>query len=281
MAKLYPWQMDQEGAGGPGVVNPPPGPSSVVGQPAGYTPYQETGGTGGSGGGGGTPSSTGGAGSSPFSFGSSIFNFSQLPGKVSTFKEPNYYGLPGNIAEGLKKMMAGETRFNPAVMEALKGKLLGTTEARKAVMGDQIKDAAVQEGTYRSGQTGEDIREAITGAESQYASGVRDIELQKVNADYEDKVAAFDRAQKYLDSSRAYALSVDANQIERDRLMSSLTLAYAKLQEDREALEYDRWKTLLNREPIEGRDWIWGTDTNGNRTKIWLAALNAGNTMLG
>lgn len=273
------------GVGLPDAVKPP-APSSTsgtaTGQPVGSAPMpssstqlQNPFGSVGSGFNFGSPVGGGG--------GQSIFNFSQGPGGKSTFQEPNDGGMGEQIRSSLSKTIAGDTTFSPEVMETLKANLRRTTDATQKRTEAAIREQAAELGVsgLRSGQTRNELADAARMAGADYAAGVQNIEVQKAMKDFEDRMGAIDRAEKWLTDLRSYALGKDQNQIRRDELMANIGLAFARMSEDREQLKYDQWKFMMNREPIEGRDYTWAVGDDGQKHRYWYRDIDYTDALLG
>lgn len=274
--KRYPWQKAEGDKllGKKGLLDDPNANGTVTGQPAGTSIYDDAQPTSpaptapGPGGGGGGGSSSQGI-------------FSIKPGDISTPKTLDDRGMSGTIADQLQAIIkGGQTRFSPAVLEALKSNLRRSSDAATNRAISANNDEAVALGGRQGALDKEAMDARIAGA-SQYSAGVQDIMVQKANADFEDRMSALDRGQKWLDNMRQYELGLDQNSIERDRLRASLTLGYARLAQDRDRLEFDRWATLLGREPIEGRDFTYIVGEDGQRHRVFYNDLQYGTQLIG
>ncbi len=205
----------------------------------------------------------------------SIFGASTTPGGKSTYHDPDDGGMSNALRDAAQKIIAGGTRFSPEVMEGIKARLRATTDATaertKAGIGEDFQRLGGRQGLEASEMAG---AERQAGAD--YTAGVRDLEIQKAVQDFDDQLEGIDRGQKWLDQLRSYSLSKDSNQIERDRLAATLALGYAKIAEDRNRLEFEKWSTLLGREPLEGRDYTWTIGPDGQRKRVWYRDLEYG-----
>jgi hypothetical protein len=193
---------------------------------------------------------------------------------------PGYEDLAPEILERVRALLAAGSRFTPEVMEGIKESMLEASEGRRKAAGQQTRDAAAASGNLRAGATTAALGNQAAQFGQEYTQGSQDLEIEKAKTDFEDKVTAISVAQRDLENARNHVLSQNMQQIERDRLMSSIALAEARLEFDRESLEYDRWKFMMNREPIEGRDFIWTIGPDGQRHRVFLAALQAGGNLI-
>lgn len=228
---------ESRSAGGPSPLPPSPisNTSSTPGgqKPVPVVPGSEkyppigAGAGAGYGGPGGAGSGSGSIfGSGPSLTGSTTAGATRLPDS----------GIGDMLAGSLKGMLGGETRYTPGVVERMKGGLLSATRGQEQTNARAIEEDAVRRGMYRSGQTGKRLDEARRAGAQQYTEGVNKIQTDKVNADFTDKLAGMDRAQKYLDSLRDYSLRSDLTAIEREKLAASTALGYANLAMEKERL---------------------------------------------
>src|SRR5690242_14189688 len=168
-----------------------------------------------------TPNPSGGFGAAgpPPVFGnpgqsSGIFNAGGLTPTPYTKMDDG--GMAGSIKEALDRMLAGGTRYSPEVVEAMKGQLLTATRGQQKAAEDAIREQGSEMGVSgaRSGQVQKELAGAATSAASGYSAGVLDIAKEKAIADFDDRLAAIDRGQKYVNDLRQYELGADMAQVE-------------------------------------------------------------------
>jgi hypothetical protein len=276
------------GIGGGGNLRKrlPKGPGGTVGQPAGYARMPDP--PPGTDGGGVTPGGTteapphydfpggiGGGGSGDGGvFGSG--GGSPYPAYLNppAFHDPNDQGMNDALANGIKEILAGKTRYSPEVVASMKSQLQEAVAGKLKGNAEAATDAAAHTGMARSGAALGNITALREGAASDYVGGVRDILQKKADADMTDRMMALDRGEKWLNDLRTYALQADMNQVERTRLQANIALGYAKLQSDKDALQAQLGMTWELNQPREGRDWIYMDDGHGNKKVVWLNALN-------
>lgn len=179
------------------------------------------------------------------------------------------HGLGSAIADRIKAIMGGETRFSPEVMASMRGGLHNATQGKLQRTREAIGTDAVSRGMYRSGATSAALADAEMGAASDYTTGVRDIMVQKAMYDFQDKMAGLQAAEQDLERQQQFYLTKDMHQIQRDQLTANIELQRLSIQNARESLQaqlQQQWQ-LANLQ-IEGRDYLI---INGQ--KVPIAAL--------
>lgn len=141
------------------------------------------------------------------------------------------------LQDNLSKMMSGEnSRYNPQAVQGLLAEIKQRIESSKNTQVRQAQEEAAGRGMSRSGVTGTNLAAIRRGAESQFTSEYSGVLKSKIDADYQDKLAAIDRSQKYLDSMRDELYRRDMSAIQRQQFQANLDLAYANIAYQREAL---------------------------------------------
>lgn len=208
----------------------------------------------------------GGYGDGGYGGGSSIFG-NWTPPDISSPAEWNDGGMGASIAEALRAVWeGGQTRFSPEVLESMKGALHEATQGKLQRTREAIGGDAVGRGMYRAGSTQAALADAEMGSAGDYTRGVRDIYLQKAQADFQDKMAALAQAEQDLQRQQQAYLQMDMHQIERDRLGAQFQLQMMNLEQARWALQtqfQQQW--ALNAQQVEGRDYIV---INGQRVPL-------------
>jgi hypothetical protein len=157
-------------------------------------------------------------------------------------------GLEGSILEQIMAGLQGGTRFTPEVMAILAGQAHAQSRGAAKRGTEAIQSDALRRGLGRSpAGTQRGIADVQRGAEGQYAQTVAQQQLAKINGDYQDKTAALDRAQKYLDSQRDYILRADMTAAAREASAAQISLGYARIQAERGNLQMQldaQWRAL-------------------------------------
>lgn len=268
------------------------GSGSYFGRPAGNAgrlplespyPKPQTPGITGEGGDGGVfdggPAQIGGGGGS-------VFDFTKTGVNMDPYQEPDDRGMSNMISDRIQAILGGgQTRYSDDVVNSIKGKLLESSEGRRGANEKAIIADQKARGMYRAGETGKRLAENRMSAASDYTGGVREVLQAKATADFQDKMAALQQGEAWLNNLRNYSLSVDMTKQARAQLQANIALGMLKLNADRDSMNAQlkqNWQlALLGREPIEGRDFIWMDDGAGGRKKVPLAVLNQFNGTLG
>jgi hypothetical protein len=148
----------------------------------------------------------------------------------------------GDFANLLQKnleamLRGGESRYNPQAVQGLLAAIKQRVESSKSTQQRQAAEEAAGRGMSRSGRTGTNLAAIGRGAEAQFTGEYANVLKNKIDADYQDKVAAIDRSQKYLDSLRDELYRRDMSAIQRQQFQANLDLAYANIRAQREALD--------------------------------------------
>jgi hypothetical protein len=154
---------------------------------------------------------------------------------------PTGPGSSTNFGGFLEQIIRGSlnspSRYTPEALQAMYGEI-----ARQASGSIQRGTAAAranaaQRGMSRAGSTDAAIAAVRAGAEAQRGQAVVGVQTAKINADFQDKMSAIDRGQKYLDGLRdseyRYALMGE----QRRQFDANLALGYASLSQQRSMLQ--------------------------------------------
>lgn len=136
----------------------------------------------------------------------------------------------------IRDALAQPSRFSPEVLQSLYGEIARQASGQIARGERGVRAEAARRGLSRAGQTAAAIREVRAGAEAQRGQAGTNLQLAKVNADYQDRNAALDRAQNYLNSLRDSEYRLQASTEQRRQFDANLALAYAQLAQQRELL---------------------------------------------
>lgn len=160
------------------------------------------------------------------------------PGDVSAWPGLGGAGaLDAELLAGIRGMINGTgTRYTPEAMQGLLASIKQQMEGSKArQLGAASRDAASR-GISRAGATTARLADIRRGAEAGFTSEYANVLKSKIDADYQDKVAGLDRAQKYLDSLRDNLYRNDLTAMQREQFKANLALAYANIRNQREML---------------------------------------------
>jgi hypothetical protein len=244
------------------------------------------------------PSSTGGSTLTPQpgTSGSSMFPYTPMYGSTGSAGSIGGFGAGGGgsttshtgfgpiddqgmntlIADQLKGILGGETRYSDEVVAGMKGGLKSATSGQAKANIDAIEQDAARRGMFRSGVTGKRTDTVRRAAASDYTKGVQGIQQEKATADFQDKIMALDRGQKWLDSMRDYSLRSDLTELQKEQLHANIALGYANLEAERERLSKTlgaQWDLAnLARQPVPWRDLVDFQMPDGSRTQMpsWL-----------
>lgn len=169
----------------------------------------------------------------PFAFSGQVNDFNALLEKM--------------IREGL----AAPSRFTPEALQSLYGQITQQASGRIARGSQAVRAEAARRGMQRAGSTAAALRGVRDVAETERGSANVNVQLTKINADYQDKVAALDRAQRYLDSLRDSEYRMLLASEQRRQYDANLALSYAQLAQQRSLLEmqlqseWDKLRALI------------------------------------
>lgn len=181
---------------------------------------------GGDGGGGGGPAPGGGGGGGPRPAGPRTFGPGQNTNDFNSL-------LQGYITDGLNS----PSRYTPEVLQSLYGNNAAASSSRIARESAAVNENAAERGISRSGQVDASLRAVRSGAEDARGQANLAVQVQKINADYEDKNAALDRAQKFLDSMRDSEYRYTLLGEQSRQFDANITLGYASLANQRALLD--------------------------------------------
>lgn len=161
-------------------------------------------------------------------------------------------GVSGTIWDTLNGVLkGGQTRFTPEVMATLAGQAKSLEQGQIKTGTDAVTSDAIRRGIYRSPAVNPDVANVVRGAQGNYSQTIAQQQVAKVSADFQDKMGALDRAQKFLDSARDYLLRSDMNAIDRERIRAQLALGYANIASQQQMLtqqltqQQQQWLTGL------------------------------------
>lgn len=156
-------------------------------------------------------------------------------GSTSASSRP---GAPGDMDSFLRNLIQGSSsRYSPEAIQKLQGQVTSNREAAvRRGTADVMQNAAAR-GMSRSGKVEAALRGVRDAAES--AAGQQNVNImtEQINADAQDKLAAIDRAQRYLDSLRENEYRNTLTGEQRRQFDANLALSYANLEQQRANLQ--------------------------------------------
>lgn len=191
----------------------------------GYCRPVDPGSVGGGGGGAGGGGGGGGVGGSKFGItgGSGLMDM--------------FSGQSKTIWDNLTPIISGQqTRYSPEVLASMdanaKVAALGQAKAgRDAVLKDSIT-----RGLGRSGIPSRGIETAQRDATMAYTAASNLNRVEKAKADFADRMAAIDAAEKWLGQMQAYVTTLDQTAAGREKAIAEIALGYSRIQADRDML---------------------------------------------
>jgi hypothetical protein len=213
------------------------------------------GGGGGQGGGGGVPGGAavpGGANAAGSPVGGPLSTEADAASKT-------IWGELSNILGGKS------TRFTPEVMANLDSNAREASIATARGSEDAVRQDALRRGVFQSPQVTSEIGNIERSANSDYSRAANQNRIQKVNADFEDKMGALDRAQKWLDSQRDYIVRLDMTAAQREAALANIRLGYARIAAEERMLRASLQNNIdvagINNNPLQ---WILPNLLGGN-----------------
>lgn len=151
-------------------------------------------------------------------------------------------GAGGDLAAQMEAVLKGglsgaNSRYNSGAMQGLLASIKQNVESQRKTQQRQATENAVGRGLGRSQAVAGANERAINSAAGQsFTSQYSKVLQDKIDADYQDKMGALDRAQKNLDSLRDEMYRRDMSAIQQQQFKANLDLAYANIQAQRDAL---------------------------------------------
>lgn len=146
--------------------------------------------------------------------------------------------LENMLQDNLKQLLSGEgTRYTPEVMQGILAKIKQQTEGSVRRQQEEARSEAAGRGMARAGATGARLDDIRRGAEAGFTGEYADLLTKKVDADYQDKMAGIDRAQKYIDSLKLQMYRQDMTALQREQLRAQIQMAEMNISAQRENLQ--------------------------------------------
>lgn len=170
-------------------------------------------------------------------------NTAGAAGGAAKSKGIDYNSFPSNdLAKKLQAMIEGDlnapSRFTPEVMQKLYGSVTQQTASRISQGQRDVMTQAARAGrSSRWGSTQAGLRAVRAGAETEQGKLNFQADLAKINGDYQDHVAALDRATNFLNSMRDNEYRYTLMGEQRRQFDANLALGYANLAQQRSNLQ--------------------------------------------
>lgn len=146
-------------------------------------------------------------------------------------------GIEDDILARLREMLAGhDVPFTDDVVSRMRSQAFATSRGRLPAENDAIYRDAARRGMLRGGETGERVDAARRAAGDQYGAASNEILTKQVVVNFQARLDALDRAQKWLDSQRSYLLGKESNAIQREIGLAQIKLGYSKIEAEKEML---------------------------------------------
>lgn len=140
----------------------------------------------------------------------------------------------GQQLEGqLTADMSSPSRYTPEALQALYGEITRAREGAVRRGNADVRANAAGRGMSRAGSVDAALRGVRAGAEQQAGAANVGVMQAKITADFQDKSAALDRAQRYLDSLRDNEYRYMLTSEQRRQFDANLALAYANLNQQK------------------------------------------------
>ncbi len=150
----------------------------------------------------------------------------------------NYGGVGVNspysqkVWKSIMDRLNGESRYSPEVVSALQGQIKMQAEQGKTQQTDEALANMASRGMARSGNQNAVFRDINARASGQVLGAQNDIAKAKIDADFQDKSAALQSAQQWLDSMRQYTATMTGTQAQKEAAMANISLGYARLKQE-------------------------------------------------
>ena len=146
----------------------------------------------------------------------------------------------------LAVMQGKEGRFNDKRVQDMKDQMFQSTIGRVKNDVRALDAGAVRRGIFRSGMSQRSEADLRRNALNAYSSGVKDIMIKKMDAEFQDKMAGLQATQAWLANKQNYELGKERNQIAREQIRASMAAAQLSAQVQREGIAASRGAAAAN-----------------------------------
>ena len=151
----------------------------------------------------------------------------------------------GDMQEWWKNMIQQQgTRYSPEAMAALEADQFSRARAQEKLQLQQSRADQAQRGVSRSANQGAATRQIGVGTGQQIMQNRAQIQKAKIDADFQDKQAAIQNAQNYVNSMRDYMLRMEGNAIQREQMAAQIRLAQMNISAQKDMLEQQYQNSL-------------------------------------
>jgi hypothetical protein len=137
-----------------------------------------------------------------------------------------------------------QSRYTPEAMAALEADQFSRARAQEKLQLGQSRQDQAQRGVARSANQGAATRQIGVGTGQQILQNRAQIQRQKIDADFQDKQAAIQNAQNYVNSMRDYILRGEGNAIQREQIQAQIRLANMNITAQKSAMEQNYQNSL-------------------------------------
>lgn len=159
--------------------------------------------------------------------------------------KPTPFGVAGSELQGsdienivnrswMDILQGKSGRYSPERVAAEKQELWSTEKGRERQLLERMNRDAIARGVARGGLAHRDTRTIALETASRISAGERQIKMAQIQAEFEDKMAALNMAQKSLDSRRQYELGKEQIAAQREATRAHTALGYAQIAAQKE-----------------------------------------------
>jgi hypothetical protein len=141
------------------------------------------------------------------------------------------------LRQYIEDALKSPSRYTPEALQAIYGQIARQASGQITRGQRDVRSEAARRNMSRAGSVGAALRGVRDTAEQQRGSAMVGVQTAKINADYQDKMGALDRAQRYLDSVRDNEYRYMLMGEQRRQFDANLALAYANLAQQRAMLQ--------------------------------------------
>lgn len=129
------------------------------------------------------------------------------------------------------------SRYTPEAIAALEADQFARARAQEKQQLAAARQDMAQRGVARSSNMNSAVRQIGVGTGQAIMQNRADIMKRKIDADFQDKQAAIQNAQNWVNSMRDYLLRGDANAIQREQIAAQMRLAQMNIDAQRQQLQ--------------------------------------------
>jgi len=139
--------------------------------------------------------------------------------------------LSGQLEAQLQSdLTGGPSRYSPEAVAKIEADQFARARRQEQLQLEESRRDSAGRGVSRSGGADAALRSIRSGTGQQILSTNSQLAQAKVQADFEDRQAAIQNSQRYIDSLRQFMLQSDMNSIQREQLSAQIAMANKQLQ---------------------------------------------------